>query len=401
MPGQASPQVSSASQCRPRHWAWRAFAAILVLGLAFSFVAVHPAPVRADALQDLKDLQKQQDELNSQLEALKKRKTTTKAQYNKVQADIAAKQSQLNKLTKQLSALRSQLQQTLNDVDQATKDLQDAEARLDARTNLLETRLRTVYEEGSVSYMEVLLAATDFSDFVSRFELLEQIVGGDVELVQQVKQERANVAQKKQALEEKQATIASLVDKTTNQAASVSELAAALKQTKGQLATNLAQLSDQEDNLLEQSNKLTGQISAIQAKLGIKRVGKLAMVWPVIARITSPFGSRYHPILHKYLMHTGIDLGASYGTPIKAAESGTIILAGWVSGYGNTIVIDHGDGVSTLYGHQSKLAVHVGDKVAKGQTIGYVGSTGNSTGPHLHFEVRVNGVVKNPLTYLP
>lgn len=379
----------------------RFIAAILVVGLTAGFIAARPAPARADALQDLQKLQQQQNDLNAQIDALRQQKTKTKADYNRVQSQIAQKQDQLKTLQKQLNGLETQLAQTVADVDQATQDLQDAQARLDGRTNLLETRLRTVYEEGSVSYLEVLLSARDFSDFVSRVELLRQIVAGDVSLVQEIKSERADVEAKKQALQQKQATIASMRDQTASQTAALSSLAATLKQQKSQLSSNLSELARQEDELLQASNALTGQIAAIQARLGIKRTGKLQMMWPVIARITSPFGNRYHPILHKYLMHTGIDLGASYGTPIKAAESGTVILAGWVSGYGNTVVIDHGDGVSTLYGHQSKIAVKSGDPVAKGQVIGYVGSTGNSTGPHLHFEVRVSGKVQNPLNYLP
>lgn len=399
--GGRSSRPDSAAERKPSRWLRRIGAGLLVLALAFSFAAVHPTPARADALQDLKQLQQQQDQLEAQIRALQQQKTNTRAKYNQVQAQIADKQAQLNKLNKQLNSLQSQLQQTVNDVQQATADLQDAQARLDARTNALETRLRTVYEDGNVSYLEVLLSATDFSDFISRVELLEQIISGDSQMIQQVKAEQADVTAKKKALEDKQATIASLVTQANSQAAAISQLTAALKQTKGKLAGNLQQIADQEDDLLAQSNRLTGQIAAIQAKLGVKRVGKLSMMWPVIARITSPFGNRYHPIYHRYIFHTGIDLGASYGTPIKAAESGTVILAGWVSGYGNTTVIDHGDGVSTLYGHQSKLAVHAGDQVTKGQTIGYVGSTGNSTGPHLHFEVRVNGQVQNPLNYLP
>ena len=115
--------------------------------------------------------------------------------------------------------------------------------------------------------------------------------------------------------------------------------------------------------------------------------------------ITSPFGWRYHPIYHTQKYHSGVDIGASYGATIVAADGGTIITAGTVSGYGNCVVINHGNGITTLYGHMSSIAVRVGQKVSKGQTIGYVGSTGNSTGPHLHWEVTVNGVRQNPLNY--
>ncbi|MCX6372704.1 MAG: M23 family metallopeptidase [Actinobacteria bacterium] len=124
------------------------------------------------------------------------------------------------------------------------------------------------------------------------------------------------------------------------------------------------------------------------------------MMWPVNASVGSPFGWRIHPILGYRKFHTGIDLGVAYGTPIHAADSGTVIYATWMGGYGNVIIIDHGRGISTLYAHQSSLAVGTGTRVVRGQVIGYVGSTGFSTGPHLHFEVRVNGNPVDPMGYL-
>ena len=126
-----------------------------------------------------------------------------------------------------------------------------------------------------------------------------------------------------------------------------------------------------------------------------------SMMWPCPSchYITSQFGWRYHPIYQTQKYHSGVDIGASYGATIVAADGGTIITAGSVSGYGNCVVINHGNGITTLYGHMSSIAVSVGQKVSKGQTIGYVGSTGNSTGPHLHWEVTVNGVRQNPLNY--
>ena len=126
------------------------------------------------------------------------------------------------------------------------------------------------------------------------------------------------------------------------------------------------------------------------------------MIWPSAAsrRITSPFGNRLHPILKIYKFHSGIDIGASYGTNILAANSGTVIKAGYNSSYGYMVMIDHGGGIVTLYAHSSKLLVSTGDVVARGQVIALIGSTGRSTGPHLHFEVRVNGAYQNPLNYV-
>ena len=126
--------------------------------------------------------------------------------------------------------------------------------------------------------------------------------------------------------------------------------------------------------------------------------GKFA--WPCYGTITSYFGWRIHPIFGDYRYHSGMDIAVAAGTPVVAAESGTVILAQWYGGYGNCVVIDHGGGISTLYGHNNSLNVSVGQQVSKGQTIAAAGSTGDSTGPHCHFEVRVNGVVTEPLDYL-
>ena len=128
--------------------------------------------------------------------------------------------------------------------------------------------------------------------------------------------------------------------------------------------------------------------------------GSGQFIVPVAGRVTSGFGSRVHPISGRVRMHTGVDFGASTGTPILAADSGVVVSAGWRNGYGNTVLIDHGNGLATLYGHQSRLAVRAGQSVAQGDVIGYVGSTGNSTGPHLHFEVRKGGTPVNPMSYL-
>ncbi|MGZ4713446.1 MAG: M23 family metallopeptidase, partial [Acidimicrobiia bacterium] len=128
--------------------------------------------------------------------------------------------------------------------------------------------------------------------------------------------------------------------------------------------------------------------------------GGVHLRMPADGPISSPFGERMHPIFHTMRMHTGIDIGAGYGAPVRAAATGTVVVAGVISGYGNAIVIDHGNGLATLYGHLSRFSVHQGVHVTVGQTIGAVGNTGNSTGPHLHFEVRINGTPVDPMPYL-
>jgi murein DD-endopeptidase MepM/ murein hydrolase activator NlpD len=148
------------------------------------------------------------------------------------------------------------------------------------------------------------------------------------------------------------------------------------------------------------SSAASGTIQGILRSRPSDHPGSGVLRFPADGPISSPFGERMHPIFHEMRMHTGIDIGAGYGSPVRAAAAGAVVVAGYVSGYGTAIVIDHGGGLGTLYGHLSRLGVHVGSRVTAGQTIGAVGNTGNSTGPHLHFEVRVNGTPVDPMKYL-
>jgi murein DD-endopeptidase MepM/ murein hydrolase activator NlpD len=159
---------------------------------------------------------------------------------------------------------------------------------------------------------------------------------------------------------------------------------------------NLALLEQQENQILAESNALTGVITGSSGS----GVGTGDMMWPVNGPVVSPYGYRIHPILGYRKLHTGMDFAVGYGTPIHASDSGTVIYATWMGGYGNVIIVDHGRGISSLYAHQSSLAVGTGTRVTRGQVIGYVGSTGFSTGPHLHFEIRVNGTPVDPMGYL-
>ena len=183
------------------------------------------------------------------------------------------------------------------------------------------------------------------------------------------------------------------------QAASQAAALAVRQQKTGALKgvnQDLAELERQENQLLAESPAIAGVITGSSGSGS----GTGSLIWPVSGPVTSPFGWRIHPILGYRKFHTGIDIGVGYGVPIHAADSGTVIYATWMGGYGNVIIIDHGNGLSTLYAHQSSLAVGTGAHVTRGQTVGYVGSTGFSTGPHLHFEVRVNGNPVDPMGYL-
>ncbi len=382
---------------RPRFRPLRLVAGLLVLLLLGSAVA----PAAADSLSDLQRLQDQQDANRQRLEEIQRQKAEKERLYRQLTNDFNSAEQRFYQVQQDLADLAGQLQATQQQEQQAKAALAEAQSRLDKRTGLLLARLRAMSELGPVSYLEVLFRATSFDDFLTRYGFLKLIVQKDADLFRQLQAERDLVARKKAEITEAKNRLVSLRDATAKKKDEVQ--VAALEVGKKREATQREKelLGWQEDQLLQVSAQLADQIATIQAKLGRKRTGKLQLIWPVRGPITSPFGMRWHPILHIWKGHTGLDIAVSTGVPIKAAESGVIINSGWIEGYGYTTIIDHGDGVSTLYGHASKLLTRVGQEVERGQTIALVGSTGWSTGPHVHFEVRVNGTPQNPIDWLP
>jgi murein DD-endopeptidase MepM/ murein hydrolase activator NlpD len=270
----------------------------------------------------------------------------------------------------------------------------------------LNRRLVAAYETDTPDTLAVVLSARSFSDLLDGLDYVRTIADRDKQIAAEVgtaKEEVTVALARTRVARDSVRAQAKIVAVRVHQArelrdelaASRGRLVEARSRTKASLASlTAAERAEAEeiDALQAVSAELAARIQAAQEHSTVHRVSGAGLMWPVNAPITSPFGWRWGR------MHEGIDLGAPYGAPIAAAAAGVVIYAGWLSGYGNLTVIDHG--LSTVYGHQSRIVVGVGESVAQGQTIGYVGSTGHSTGPHLHFEVRVNGQPVDPLGYL-
>ncbi len=305
-----------------------------------------------------------------------------------------------------------------------TVQLDAAKTTLERHNDALRRRLVDAYERGDTDYLNVLLSATSFTDFAERWEDIRYLVAANqrtvrerraaekaVEAVErQVEGERivlddvlAREKQTRFQLAALATTRTQLVDAAEAQRRSVStevaqleELSAAQEAELERFIRARQQLEEQrreaEDAERRRAAQLAGQ--AIPPPQNTGAPGSFS--WPASGPITDPFGMRMHPITHQWKMHSGMDIGAPMGSTITAAAGGKIIYAGWEGGYGNTIIIDHGGNTSTLYGHCSQLFVSEGQEVQRGQAIGAVGSTGESTGPHLHFEIRINGVPVDP-----
>jgi murein DD-endopeptidase MepM/ murein hydrolase activator NlpD len=384
---------------------------ILAVILLISLV-IHPKPGYTSAQSDIDnalakvkkqeaEMQRKRDEakkLTSVLSATKKQEVKNMEQLI---ADITDQANKLDDLNKQINNV------TLT-VHETGDQLEAAKERVKSRDILLKSRLRLMYMNGSVSYMDVLFSATSFSDFLDRFLALQNIVGQDKQILEQNKVDRDVVSAKKQQVEKQLAEIQGLAvkaegikDKLSNQEQQKEVMIASLdKQVKATESDNdeaekaLVALAAQRAELNKKKKALANSFRYSGGKVG----------WPVPDRKTigDGFGYRIDPIKHIRKLHKGIDIPAPKGTTIVAAESGTVLIASQVSGYGNTVVIDHGNGLWTWYGHirDGGIKVQEGQVVKRGQKIAEVGSTGDSTGNHLHFEVRVNQIAVDPLPYL-
>jgi murein DD-endopeptidase MepM/ murein hydrolase activator NlpD len=373
------------------------------------------------------DLQNQLSDVQGRMAEQAQKKNDAEAVIGNVFEKLRVIQENLDGAVKDYKELASQLADTDQKISSLQKELDQKQAKLTSREGVFSKRVRDIYMHGQLSYIDVVLGAKNFDDFANRVELLRRIVDSDMELITSIRDERDQITAAKQTLEterEKQAKLKEDAakkkdeieqhkgeqqgflrqaqnDKATAQEA-YDELEAAsqsigemLRQRAADRANAQAQASAGPSDSGDGSSSDGGSYDSYQPVSGSG-----AMIWPVNGVITSPFGYREHPIFGRAILHSGIDIGVDYGTPVHAADSGVVVDAGWISGYGYAVVIDHGNGLSTLYGHNESLAVSSGQSVSQGQVIAYAGSTGNSTGPHVHFEVRSNGDPVDPSAYL-
>lgn len=390
----------------------------LVFGLMVALLAPAGAAGAYDLSDDLAEVNRRIDAINNDIASANASRTAVVAEIVATrdalalrQAELAATEDELadteqRRVERQgvLDRLRQQLQQSYQDLAETRNQLDDSrqEARdwvraayvgnTDGRESiaLSADSVTTVYI--GLQYLSLLAADTDRT--ILEYESLQT-----QEERQQVRIEadEVEVADQIADLEEIEQELAVLADEQSERAAIVASELAALGARLDQVDVAIAEFSDELDGLEQEQARVERLIEQEASKEG-EAPGIL--VRPVPGAITSSFGMRTHPILGYTRMHTGVDMRAPYGQEIKAGGSGRVILAGTYGGYGNTVIIDHGGGMTTLYAHQSQLNVSYGQDVAAGEVIGYIGTSGLSTGPHLHFEVRFNGSPVNPADYI-
>ena len=362
------------------------------------------------------------DSLRSQKNALKDQKSDIQATINSLQGQQSAQIDLKNALdeknaitVKQILNLNEQIDLHTELIAQKTEEVEEAQKVADEQLEKYKVRVRAMEESGRYSYIEVLFGANSIGEFLSLIDDIGDIMRSDKELEKSYRESVAELKAVKAEYEEAKAEMESskkeLEALKAQQEKDIAEAAAVISSLQSDISSNssfLSQLSAQEKALQTEINKKVNELNEQQkpnnGNNGSSVVGNGNLVWPSYCTyITSRQGPRIHPVTGEFKNHGGTDIGASYGTAIWAADSGTVVRSsdGWNGGWGNYVMINHGNGMQTLYAHMSSRAVSVGQTVSRGQVIGYVGSTGMSTGAHLHFEMYVNGSKVDPETRYP
>jgi murein DD-endopeptidase MepM/ murein hydrolase activator NlpD len=313
-------------------------------------------------------------------------------------AKIDRLQSRQNVLEADLRRKRAELIRLQDELRRTRARLAKLRAKLARSRIVLARRMVEIYQAGRPDLVTVVLNSKGFADLLERGEFMRRINEQDTEIivaVREAKERATRLAKRLARLEDRQQRITAAVQAQRNEVASVKyRLAGARAERAETLRGVRAHRHEVEEDLEAMERQQSRIQSQLQGSSGPIRRGSGRFIWPVNGTFTSPFGMRWGRL------HAGIDIAAPVGSAIRAADSGNVALAGWYGGYGQYTCINHGGGVSTCYGHQSSIGVSNGQGVSQGQVIGAVGNTGNSTGPHLHFEVRINGSPVDPMGYL-
>ena len=368
------------------------FLAALVLSLA-SAPAASQEPSRG--------LWGKRQSISARLKQVRDKLRTTKRKQRNVTHQLWRTETRIRDTRTKVVHTRTRLRVCESRLDATRRRLREARERLKKQNVLLSGRLADMYTGEHIAYLNLLLNSTDIWTLLSRAYYVEQVVAADVRLIHDIEETKADL-ETDESLQRRQTTeVAALHDALKQQHNQQCALADDQRDLLDRVTHDRALYERALAELEQESRQIEAMIRSLQkTTAGAKRLAQQfigGLSRPVPGRINSGFGYRMHPIIHKVKFHTGVDLDARSGAPIHAAADGIVIMAGWRRGYGNTVVIDHGGGVSTLYGHCSSILVSGSQQVSRGQTIARVGSTGLSTGPHLHFERRQNGKPVSPL----
>ena len=341
------------------------------------------------------EIQNQMNEASGQLEGVQNDLSENLQQVQKLDERITETEQELNDLNTKITELQSS-------IDEVEANLNTAEQNYNSQKKLLDNYLIEVQESSDVEYLDVLFSSKNISEFLSSYFLISELASYEMDLLDDMQAKKKDIELSKMKLEQDREQLATIK-------ANQSKTATILENTKSVRENFISKLSDQEKDIQSKIDEYNTRFEEINKEILELAQGSISaeyiggeLEWPVpgYTRITSKYGMRTHPITGVYKLHTGVDIGAPMGANFIAANDGIVTKASYNNAYGNMVIIDHGGGVSTLYAHGDEILVQVGQTVKRGDPILKVGSTGYSTGPHAHFEVRLNGVVTDPMPYI-
>ncbi len=395
-----------------------------VLLSALLLVAPETQTVRVSAAKSISQLKKELAENTKKKQDAINEKTKKQAEFNSISDKKSDLDIQISALQSDINAIDSVISQKEQEIADKTKKIDEITVQIGESKQLLKERMKVMYESGGTSYLEMLFESKGLSDLFTRIAVIQDIVEHDRNLIDEyaaarteieeartvVETERSEqqeakdlLVEKKADIKDKQAEYNKLLSELQNEVAELEKFAAENEKYEAQARAELQKAMEEAEKAerakaQKQKNSSSNTTTATAAKVTSGEFG-----WPSASstRVTSEFSpNRKNPVTGVWRAHKGMDIGAPKGSNVLASKDGTVVTAKWNNGYGYYITINHGGGVATLYAHNSELLVKAGDTVKKGQVIAKVGSTGNSTGPHIHFEVIINGVQQNPRNYL-
>ena len=353
----------------------------------------------SDYVSNLRDqqanLQSQLEASNAQIEIIQSDVSDLVREIAELNDEIVSQQLEVELLQSQKKDLQEKIEQTENDLNVAIEDYNKQKTQLEAR-------LVASYKAGDTTYLDMLLQSSSLSEFISNYYMISKIVSSDQEMLTKIENQKQELEMSKLELKKQKKQLNETSEESENKAVALENMIVIKNNYISQLSSQEAQYANDIIEMQTEIKKVEAEIlTAATLNIGYDYVGG-EMAWPVPGhtRITSNYGMRTHPITGVYKLHTGVDISASIGDSFIAANDGVVAKAEYNTAYGNMVLINHGGGVSTLYAHGSQIMVQVGQEVKRGDEVLKVGNTGYSTGPHAHFEVRVNGQYVNPMPYI-